>query len=72
MLNICQSYPKRSGRYGLPHGVCFSHSHCSQNHSKPSPGVVQTWYGSPTAPYAPSHKLMATEQEKSLPSGKSS
>ncbi|XP_054434979.1 N-terminal EF-hand calcium-binding protein 2 isoform X2 [Pteronotus mesoamericanus] len=39
-----------------------------QNHNKPGPGVVQTWYGSPPAPYAPGHKLMASEQEKSLPS----
>ncbi|XP_036998335.2 N-terminal EF-hand calcium-binding protein 2 isoform X3 [Artibeus jamaicensis] len=43
-------------------------SQIRQNHSKPGPGAVQTWYGSPTAPYASSHKLMATEQEKSLPS----
>ncbi|KAM5295549.1 N-terminal EF-hand calcium-binding protein 2 [Glossophaga mutica] len=43
-------------------------SQIRQNHSKPGPGMVQTWYGSPTAPCPPSHKLMATEQEKGLPS----
>lgn len=31
--------------------------------------MVETWYGSPTPPYASNHKLMTTEQEKSLPSG---
>lgn len=30
---------------------------------------METWYGSPTPSYVPNHKLMATEQEKSLPSG---
>lgn len=47
------------------------HSFCRQNHSKPGHGAVETWYGSPTPPYAPNHKLMATEQEKSLLSGES-
>ncbi|XP_019490750.1 PREDICTED: N-terminal EF-hand calcium-binding protein 2 isoform X3 [Hipposideros armiger] len=44
-------------------------SQIRQNHSKPGHGMVETWYGSPTPPYAPNHKLMATEQEKSLLSG---
>ncbi|XP_011826540.1 PREDICTED: N-terminal EF-hand calcium-binding protein 2 isoform X2 [Mandrillus leucophaeus] len=39
-----------------------------QNHSRPSHGVAQTWYGSPTRASAPNHKLMAVEQGKSLPS----
>ncbi|KAM8774490.1 N-terminal EF-hand calcium-binding protein 2 [Rhynchonycteris naso] len=43
-------------------------SRIRQNPSKPGPGVAQTWYGSPTAPCVPSHKFMATEQERSLPS----
>ncbi|XP_036296846.1 N-terminal EF-hand calcium-binding protein 2 isoform X2 [Pipistrellus kuhlii] len=43
-------------------------SQIRQNHGKPGPGVVQTWYGSPTAPCVPSHKLMAAERERSLPS----
>nr|KAF6407551.1 N-terminal EF-hand calcium binding protein 2 [Molossus molossus] len=43
-------------------------SQIRQNHSKPGPGVVQTWHGSPAAPYAPSHKLMAVERERSMPS----
>lgn len=29
---------------------------------------METWYGSPAPSYVPNHKLMATEQEKSLPS----
>nr|XP_036849638.1 N-terminal EF-hand calcium-binding protein 2 isoform X2 [Manis javanica] len=41
-------------------------SQIRQNHSKPSHGAVETWYGSPTSPYAPSHKPVATEQGKSL------
>ncbi|XP_059523207.1 N-terminal EF-hand calcium-binding protein 2 isoform X6 [Myotis daubentonii] len=43
-------------------------SQIRQNHGKPGPGVVQTWYGSPSAPCGPSHKLMATERERSVPS----
>ncbi|KAL2762089.1 N-terminal EF-hand calcium-binding protein 2 isoform 1, partial [Daubentonia madagascariensis] len=43
-------------------------SQIRQNHSKPNHGVAETWYGSLTPPYAPNHKLMATEQGKSLPS----
>ncbi|KAF6288642.1 N-terminal EF-hand calcium binding protein 2 [Rhinolophus ferrumequinum] len=43
-------------------------SQIRQNHSTPGHGMVETWYGSPTPPYAPTHKLMTTEQEKSLPS----
>nr|XP_019599272.1 PREDICTED: N-terminal EF-hand calcium-binding protein 2 isoform X2 [Rhinolophus sinicus] len=43
-------------------------SQIRQNHSTPGHGMVETWYGSPTPPYAPNHKLMTTEQEKSLPS----
>nr|XP_012593917.1 N-terminal EF-hand calcium-binding protein 2 [Microcebus murinus] len=39
-----------------------------QNHGKPSHGATETWYGSPTPPYAANHKLMATEPGKSLPS----
>ncbi|XP_036765271.1 N-terminal EF-hand calcium-binding protein 2 isoform X2 [Manis pentadactyla] len=41
-------------------------SQIRQNHNKPSHGAVETWYGSPTSPYAPSHKPVATEQGKSL------
>ncbi|KAK2497259.1 hypothetical protein MC885_020307 [Smutsia gigantea] len=41
-------------------------SQIRQNHSKPSHGAVETWYGSPTAHYAPSHKPMAMEQGKNL------
>ncbi|XP_070941124.1 N-terminal EF-hand calcium-binding protein 2 isoform X2 [Macaca nemestrina] len=37
-------------------------SQLRQNHSKPSHGVAQTWYGSPTRASAPNHKLMAVEQ----------
>ncbi|XP_028696526.2 N-terminal EF-hand calcium-binding protein 2 isoform X2 [Macaca mulatta] len=37
-------------------------SQLRQNHSKPSHGVTQTWYGSPTRASAPNHKLMAVEQ----------
>lgn len=47
----------------------FPRSHCRQNHSKASHGAVEPWYGSPTPPYAPNHKLMAMEQGTSLPSG---
>ncbi|XP_024898546.1 N-terminal EF-hand calcium-binding protein 2 isoform X3 [Pteropus alecto] len=47
-------------------------SQIRQNHSTPGHGVVETWYGSPTPSYVPNHKLMATEQEKSLPSGENS
>uniref|UniRef100_A0A5F8ASB2 N-terminal EF-hand calcium-binding protein 2 n=1 Tax=Macaca mulatta TaxID=9544 RepID=A0A5F8ASB2_MACMU len=43
-------------------------SQLRQNHSKPSHGVAQTWYGSPTRASAPNHKLMAVEQGKGLPS----
>ncbi|XP_058384350.1 N-terminal EF-hand calcium-binding protein 2 isoform X2 [Diceros bicornis minor] len=43
-------------------------SQIRQNHSGPSHGVVEAWCGSPTPPYAPNHKLMATEQGKSPPS----
>uniref|UniRef100_A0A9L0J9C3 N-terminal EF-hand calcium binding protein 2 n=1 Tax=Equus asinus TaxID=9793 RepID=A0A9L0J9C3_EQUAS len=43
-------------------------SQIRQNHSKASHGAVEPWYGSPTPPYAPNHKLMATEQGTSLPS----
>ncbi|XP_053465677.1 N-terminal EF-hand calcium-binding protein 2 isoform X3 [Nycticebus coucang] len=41
---------------------------CRQNHSKTSHGEAETWYRSPAPPYSPNHKLMATEQGKSLPS----
>ncbi|XP_078213983.1 N-terminal EF-hand calcium-binding protein 2 isoform X3 [Callithrix jacchus] len=43
-------------------------SQIRQTHSKPSHGVAQTWCGSPTPRSAPNHKLMATEQGRSLPS----
>nr|XP_023493162.1 N-terminal EF-hand calcium-binding protein 2 isoform X2 [Equus caballus] len=43
-------------------------SQIRQNHSKASHGAVEPWYGSPTPPYAPNHKLMAMEQGTSLPS----
>ncbi|XP_036087410.1 N-terminal EF-hand calcium-binding protein 2 isoform X2 [Rousettus aegyptiacus] len=43
-------------------------SQIRQNHSAPGHGAVETWYGSPAPSYVPNHKLMATEQEKSLPS----
>ncbi|XP_072823930.1 N-terminal EF-hand calcium-binding protein 2 isoform X1 [Vicugna pacos] len=42
-------------------------SQIRHNHSKPSHSVVETWSGSPTAPYAPNHKFMAAEQGKSFP-----
>ncbi|XP_032179074.1 N-terminal EF-hand calcium-binding protein 2 isoform X2 [Mustela erminea] len=41
---------------------------CRQNHSKASHGVVETWSGSAAPPHAPSAKLGAAEQGKSLPS----
>uniref|UniRef100_F7HG17 N-terminal EF-hand calcium-binding protein 2 n=1 Tax=Callithrix jacchus TaxID=9483 RepID=F7HG17_CALJA len=44
-------------------------SQIRQTHSKPSHSVAQTWCGSPTPRSAPNHKLMATEQGRSLPSG---
>ncbi|ELW62947.1 hypothetical protein TREES_T100001634 [Tupaia chinensis] len=47
--------------------VCVS-PHCSQNHSKPGHGATESWHGSPTPPYAPSHKLVATDRGKSPPS----
>ncbi|XP_008563602.1 PREDICTED: N-terminal EF-hand calcium-binding protein 2 [Galeopterus variegatus] len=40
-------------------------SQIRQNHSKPSHGMVETWYGSPSLPYAPNQKLTATEQGRS-------
>ncbi|XP_023369869.1 N-terminal EF-hand calcium-binding protein 2 isoform X2 [Otolemur garnettii] len=40
---------------------------CRQNHSKTSHGEAESWYRSPAPPYVPNHKLMATEQGKSLP-----
>ncbi|XP_022367358.1 N-terminal EF-hand calcium-binding protein 2 isoform X2 [Enhydra lutris kenyoni] len=43
-------------------------SQIRQNHSKASHGVVETWSGSAAPPHAPSAKLGATEQGKSLPS----
>ncbi|XP_014392197.1 PREDICTED: N-terminal EF-hand calcium-binding protein 2 isoform X12 [Myotis brandtii] len=43
-------------------------SQIRQNHGKPGPGVVQTWYGSPSAPCGTGHKLMPTERERSVPS----
>nr|XP_035138622.2 N-terminal EF-hand calcium-binding protein 2 isoform X10 [Callithrix jacchus] len=43
-------------------------SQIRQTHSKPSHSVAQTWCGSPTPRSAPNHKLMATEQGRSLPS----
>lgn len=51
-----------------PSSVCFLHSSCRQNHSKASHGVVETWSGSAAPPHAPSAKLGAAEQGKSLPS----
>ncbi|KAB1273204.1 N-terminal EF-hand calcium-binding protein 2 [Camelus dromedarius] len=42
-------------------------SQIRHNHSKPSHSMVETWSGSPTAPYAPNHKFMAAEQGKSFP-----
>ncbi|KAM9192174.1 N-terminal EF-hand calcium-binding protein 2 isoform 1-T1 [Dugong dugon] len=42
-------------------------SQIRQNHSKPSHGITDTWYGNATPPYAPSHRLVATEQGKMLP-----
>ncbi|KAM6222421.1 N-terminal EF-hand calcium-binding protein 2 isoform 2-T2 [Rhynchocyon petersi] len=42
-------------------------SQIRQNHSRPSHGVTETWYGNATPPYTPNHKIMATEQAKSLP-----
>nr|XP_020023983.1 N-terminal EF-hand calcium-binding protein 2 isoform X2 [Castor canadensis] len=41
-------------------------SQIGQDHCKPSHVVMETWYGGPTPPYAPTHKLMAPEQGKSL------
>ncbi|KAM6176583.1 N-terminal EF-hand calcium-binding protein 2 isoform 2-T2 [Erethizon dorsatum] len=38
-----------------------------QNHGKPSHSATESWYGSPTPPYAPGPKLVAVEQGKSLP-----
>ncbi|XP_004646628.1 N-terminal EF-hand calcium-binding protein 2, partial [Octodon degus] len=38
-------------------------SQIRQNHSKPSPGAVESWYGSPTPPCAP----VPVEPRKSLP-----
>ncbi|KAM5134383.1 N-terminal EF-hand calcium-binding protein 2 isoform 2-T2 [Callospermophilus lateralis] len=43
-------------------------SQIRQNHSKPDHGGMGTWYGSPSPPHAPNHKLMAVEPGKSLPS----
>nr|XP_035960834.1 N-terminal EF-hand calcium-binding protein 2 [Halichoerus grypus] len=43
-------------------------SQIRQNHSKPSHGVAETWSGSAAPPHAPSPKLGASEQGKSLPS----
>ncbi|KAG3256768.1 N-terminal EF-hand calcium binding protein 2 [Ictidomys tridecemlineatus] len=42
-------------------------SQIRQNHSKPDHGGMGTWYGSPSPPHAPNHKLMAVEPGKSLP-----
>ncbi|XP_049720634.1 N-terminal EF-hand calcium-binding protein 2 isoform X2 [Elephas maximus indicus] len=42
-------------------------SQIRQNHSKPSHGITDTWYGNATPPYAPNHRLVATEQGKMLP-----
>ncbi|XP_030742431.2 N-terminal EF-hand calcium-binding protein 2 isoform X3 [Echinops telfairi] len=42
-------------------------SRIRQTHSKPSHVVTETWYGHATPPYTPNHKLVATEQVKSLP-----
>ncbi|XP_070356815.1 N-terminal EF-hand calcium-binding protein 2 isoform X3 [Equus asinus] len=58
--------PEGRGRLGTGH-VGRVHR-TVQNHSKASHGAVEPWYGSPTPPYAPNHKLMATEQGTSLPS----
>ncbi|XP_027789016.2 N-terminal EF-hand calcium-binding protein 2 isoform X1 [Marmota flaviventris] len=43
-------------------------SQIRQNHGKPDHGGMGTWYGSPSPPHAPNHKLMAVEPGKSLPS----
>ncbi|XP_006152793.2 N-terminal EF-hand calcium-binding protein 2 isoform X1 [Tupaia chinensis] len=43
-------------------------SQIRQNHSKPGHGATESWHGSPTPPYAPSHKLVATDRGKSPPS----
>ncbi|XP_062969191.1 N-terminal EF-hand calcium-binding protein 2 isoform X1 [Cynocephalus volans] len=40
-------------------------SQIRQNHSKPSHGMVETWYGSPSLPYTPNQKLTATDQGRS-------
>ncbi|XP_075393550.1 N-terminal EF-hand calcium-binding protein 2 isoform X2 [Tenrec ecaudatus] len=42
-------------------------SQIRQTHSKPSHVVTESWYGHATPPYTPNHKLVATEQVKSLP-----
>ncbi|XP_006860357.1 PREDICTED: N-terminal EF-hand calcium-binding protein 2, partial [Chrysochloris asiatica] len=42
-------------------------SQIRQTHCKPSHGVTETWYGNATPPYTPNHKLVATDQVKSLP-----
>lgn len=41
-------------------------SQIRQNHGRSNHGAVESWYGGPTPPYAPSSKLVAVEQGKSL------
>lgn len=65
----CLPKPSVARVVRLPSYVCFLHSNCRQNHSKPSHGGVETWSGSAAPPHAPNPKLGATEQGKILPSG---
>lgn len=69
VLNVCQGCYKGSGPCS-PLTVCVSHSHCRQNHSKPSHSMVEAWSGSPAPPYTPNHKFVATDQGKNFPPGK--
>ncbi|XP_042527411.1 N-terminal EF-hand calcium-binding protein 2 isoform X1 [Dipodomys spectabilis] len=41
-------------------------SQIRQDHCKPSHVVMETWFGGPSPPYAPNHKLATPEQGKSL------
>ncbi|XP_058530304.1 N-terminal EF-hand calcium-binding protein 2 isoform X4 [Ochotona princeps] len=43
-------------------------SQIRQNHSQSSRGTGETWYRSPSPPYAPNHKLVAADPARSLPS----
>ncbi|XP_040837961.1 N-terminal EF-hand calcium-binding protein 2 isoform X2 [Ochotona curzoniae] len=43
-------------------------SQIRQNHSQSSRDTAETWYRSPSPPYAPNHKLVAADPARSLPS----